>query len=908
MAQTPSEPPPTTIAEDPLTTPPLDFKLANADINALIQFITEHTGKPVMKEKSVNAKLTISAPDKVLPYQALDLLYDALLLEGFAVIETEDLIRIVPVADTGKFDMATYSRPLPEEVKRQKSQLIRRIIQLQNVRPEVVKTQLDPLLGKHASINVDSRTNKIIIVDTVRNIERYESILTELDIVGFDNMEVRIVQLQHADAAALADILQETVVKASTGGAPPQPGQKAEGGIAIIPDPRTNSLVITAPIDKTNSIVDFINRLDVPKPKEVGVHVVPMKFADAQSIAGAIADIFRRTTGKALQDTVEVRATGRNNALLILASDENFELIMEVIKSLDTEDAQKRETRKYELKHLDAEDTAKELEKLYGESQQNRNPYFFVFSYRNNDEVDVKFVPITRSNSILVIAPPSEFSLVEDLIKEIDQPINVDDVLPKIYRLKYARAIDVKDVLTTVFGGDSGGSGYQPWWMEDQEEEAAVGRLTGKIKFTADENTNSIIAISNNASNYAVVDQMIERLDRMDPELANTLILPLQHADATALANVLNTLFGKPVKPEGQRGEDAENVQDPFTFWWGADSRQEDETPISNLIEQVRFVPDPRTNSLLVTTAAQNFETIRGFITNLDNEEPQVLIKVRVVEVTRANDKRTGVRWTPDAGTYSPEDLENSVRVLQGLDFVDTFGGATGGPMDVTRSGLRNYDVSQQFDGRRGIISSTVNLDLLIQMLLKNTNSEMVINPTLYVSNNQAGHIFVGQNIPRLTATQLTPEGTRNDTYENEDIGIDMLITPNISKNGQVVLKVKLNTSQTTGETRFGSDVIQKREYDTKVAVTGGETVVLGGIRLETDQEIVRKVPFLGDLPVLGRIFRNRVKTDGVTDLYAFITPEVVSTAAEAARMVEEVESSIGAPRVPILPDEKEKK
>ena len=185
---------------------------------------------------------------------------------------------------------------------------------------------------------------------------------------------------------------------------------------------------------------------------------------------------------------------------------------------------------------------------------------------------------------------------------------------------------------------------------------------------------------------------------------------------------------------------------------------------------------------------------------------------------------------------------------------------------------------------------------------MKNLDAKILISPTLYVSNNQKGHIFVGENIPRLKGSQFTPEGARNDTFENEDIGINMEIVPNISKVGQVVLNVNLTTAQTTGATRFGSDILQKREYATKIAVFGGETMVVGGIRMADEQKTVRKIPLLGQIPLLGRLFRNKGSQRTATDLYAFITPEIISNTSDARAATRDLESSMGQDPGPIIP------
>ena len=136
-------------------------------------------------------------------------------------------------------------------------------------------------------------------------------------------------------------------------------------------------------------------------------------------------------------------------------------------------------------------------------------------------------------------------------------------------------------------------------------------------------------------------------------------------------------------------------------------------------------------------------------------------------------------------------------------------------------------------------------------------------------------------------------EGGQLFDYDHEDIGVIMEITPHINKNGDVVMTVSLETSQATGETRFGSDILQKREYDTQIAVRSGETMVMGGIRLTSQTETIRKIPLLGSIPYLGVLFRNRATVDSTTNLYAFITPSVVSDDERTQSITEEYEERV---------------
>jgi general secretion pathway protein D len=207
-----------------------------------------------------------------------------------------------------------------------------------------------------------------------------------------------------------------------------------------------------------------------------------------------------------------------------------------------------------------------------------------------------------------------------------------------------------------------------------------------------------------------------------------------------------------------------------------------------------------------------------------------------------------------------------------------------------------NYD--QSLAAGKGVIAANVNLDLVLQLLVKNLDSRLVSDPTISTRNNRKGNIFAGQNIPRLSKSQTTPEGALTQSFENEDIGINLEITPRINDDDTVVMQVHLKTDQITGETRFGSDILDKRTYTTEVAVKGGQTMVLGGIKLTSDLKIVRNFPILGKaigwIPVIGWPFRNTDTGVSTSDLYAFITPVVVSSKAEADRLTHKAMKEIG--------------
>jgi general secretion pathway protein D len=675
-------------------------------------------------------------------------------------------------------------------------------------------------------------------------------------------------------------------------------------------------VLVVASKEMLPNILRLIKQLDIEKPKDVRVRMLPLEHADSASVSRAIERLFPAKRDQAEKDKVQVISDGTEGAIVVVASDQNYALIKELVGQLDTKNAQKRETRRFELKYLDAQDTADQLSELYGRMKETSSIYSYIYGYDpygrgRSAKQEVNFVPVAQSNAILVIAPPSEFTLIESLIKELDQPLAKDEVLPEIYRIKNADATQVEKLLNTIFGNAQQGASYEDFyspyrWRSSAESQTKVGRLAGKVRFSSDTNTNSIIAVSNNKSVYDIVKEIIDEVDRAMPELANTLIIALEHSDAVEMARTLNILFGKPVQPQQRRQQQQPNPSggtdsggpganeevitgSDFSAWWGQTAQQgrEKELPISNLIERVRFVPDPRTNSLLVTTASHNFEVIKGFVKDLDKEEPQVQVKVRIVEIRKEGTRKLGLRWTPAPSLFSAEDLDSAVRVLGGLELIDTFDGGAKGLGSVTGSVL-GYNYSKNLGRGEGVIGGNVNMSLLMQLLIRNLDSKVKSDPMLYMSNNKPGELFAGDDVPRLDKTDATPQGGTQSYYKPNRVGVELKITPHINKNKRVVLSVSLVTSRLTGEKRGDSDIIQTRTYNTELAISSGETMVLGGITLDTKQKIVRKVPLLGDIPLLGYLFRNYDTVDSQSDVYVFITPRVVSSEQEAREIAGE--------------------
>ena len=400
------------------------------------------------------------------------------------------------------------------------------------------------------------------------------------------------------------------------------------------------------------------------------------------------------------------------------------------MKELDTEESVQMMTKTYELEHADAEDVADQMNELYSGMEESSGYRRYYYYPSRSQEPKTRFVPERRTNSIIAIARPTEIDKIDALVEKLDKPIDADQVAPRIYRVRYVDAQEMADVLNEIFGGEdeSSSGGYYDYWYGGYEDDTEVGRLYGKVKFVPETTTNSIIVTTNNQENFKIIEGFINDLDRFNPDAANTMVVHLQNAKAEDVAEELNSLFAAEGARAPQQKEGDEERSSYFAWLYGS-SKKKEERAISNLIGQVRVVPDTRTNSLTITTAVQNFELIRELIDKLDAESPKVLIRVRLIEITTTRALRIGTRFSSDTSVFESDDFDNGIS--------------------------NNFGFTWQQLRQDGTLNADVNVGLLVQFLQRHADTRILSEPTLVVNNNEPANIFVGSRIPFITAASL---------------------------------------------------------------------------------------------------------------------------------------------------------
>ena len=395
---------------------------------------------------------------------------------------------------------------------------------------------------------------------------------------------------------------------------------------------------------------------------------------------------------------------------------------------------------------------------------------------------------------------------------------------------------------------------------------------------------NRLLVFSKSKDNLAYIREAIKKLDT--PQTAGLpQIIELKHAQAEELAEQLNTLLAQDgtlasiqrsdsglstsaanASPFANTSSTSTNTStDPnaatttsassIAFWWQRSRPPTDRRNASNLIGQIRIVPVWRQNALMVLSPPEYKAAVNDMVALLDRPGRQVLLSAIVCEVSNEDATSLGLRWSSQAIT--PTNADNSFSI----------GGSSANTKNNFLPGL--FDSST--------LTANANLNLILQALSQKTKVNILSEPKIFTSDNQEASFFDGQDIPFVNDQTVNQVGQTTSSFDYKAVGIQLKARPRITITGDIDLQVNLQLASISPTvTVQGALVVDRRETTTHLILKGGQTVVISGILRKEDQDIVRKIPLLGDIPLLGYLFQSKEKTITEKELLVFITPVVV--------------------------------
>ena len=455
-------------------------------------------------------------------------------------------------------------------------------------------------------------------------------------------------------------------------------------------------------------------------------------------------------------------------------------------------------------------------------------------------------------NMVSVIADPNRIGDIVEQIKEWDQPLKVDDVLPLIITLHNSDPVKMATLLSDLFSEErSRGRGYDIMDMifgrrgRQTTQHEVVGPLYGKLTFEAVPDTKKIIVISQIPAAYKVIEELIEELDRQ--EMAELpMVVVLKYADPEDLCERLNALlneagteatirlskrtlsdYGSGATSEGQSGEGSsgnanrQNVESGVYRppWTRGQRRREEEQPISNIIGQVRFIPDYRSKAVLVLCPLEYKDSVRQMIEELDKPAKQVIIKAVIMEVQHEDMTSLGVQLSSNPGAFGAVG-ENSLLAGGQLDLFK--GLYEGSSFSTTTGGTQRGSLT---------LSADFNITALVDFLVKNTNAKILNEPKVWAKDNEEATFFNGGTVPFITDSKSSAESTSfTQSYSEKEVGLTMRVRPKITPDKAVDMEVNLIVSQLQPGLVLGNIATQETNTTTHMIVNDGETIMLSGI------------------------------------------------------------------------------
>lgn len=507
------------------------------------------------------------------------------------------------------------------------------------------------------------------------------------------------------------------------------------------------------------------------------------------------------------------------------------------------------------------------------------------------------------NNTLIITDYAANLKRLSKVIATLDSPRPAAEV--QVVVIKNSIASDIAVAVSKLMDESNRGGGGGPGASSDPSQRVVV---------MADPRTNSVLIRSANASKLALARSLVEQLDRpANADQANMRVVYLKNAEATKLVEVLQAVLsgesnGSSGNSDSSFGSNSRNRNSSGSMFGDSSSSSSglsssfgdgdsssggglgsqsginrdrgNQGPMSIKAGGAIIAADPATNSLIITAPEPVYRNIRGVIDQLDSRRAQVYIESLIVEVKANTVAEMGIQW--QFGTSRP----GQSSVVGGTNFGT--GGSnilavTQNPAALAAAGGLNVGVVRNGVSLFG--QTFLNLGLLARALETETNSNIRATPNLLTLDNEEARIIIGQNVPFVTGQYATTNNTLSSpfqTIERKDVGTMLRVRPQVSEGGTVKMEIAQEISSVVDTSQAAGIITNRRAIDSNVLVDDGQIVVLGGLIEDTVEGGISKVPLLGDIPGLGRLFRYDNRKRVKTNLLIFLRPVVLRSADQA--------------------------
>ncbi len=499
-------------------------------------------------------------------------------------------------------------------------------------------------------------------------------------------------------------------------------------------------------------------------------------------------------------------------------------------------------------------------------------------STTGGENVELRLTVNVQQNSVTVQAEPDVMEeLARLIVEEWDLPRPVGT--SKLYTLRFSDPLRVRNLLQEILGSGSSATGSSRGGRtggQGPSGRADVGEaVSGVYRFEAYPDRNALLVLAKTEENFDFLDSIIDAIDQPS-DVGLPRIIELKHANAITLSEELNALLApagvsQPIpRPDtGLSGEGFSDIeaggattaesggQMGFPWQQGGAANNDEQSPESSLIAKIRIVPIARQNALAVLAPPAFMEAVVDTIERFDRPTRQVMISATIAAVSLTDELKLGLRW----GAGVAAGGENSVGLSGNLT----------GAIDNVLSGLFESPGATFTLG-----DGTNNIGVVLDALSQLTNVRIVQQPRAFTADNKEAIFFNGKQVPVQTSTSVS-SGVTTGGFEYRDIGVMLNVRPRITSHGDVDMTINVEISEVETNTGVGDNpVFARRQVRSEILVQNGQTILIGGLLKEQEGKTKRKVPLLGDIPLLGALFTSVEDSIIHEELIVFVTPVVV--------------------------------
>ena len=520
------------------------------------------------------------------------------------------------------------------------------------------------------------------------------------------------------------------------------------------------------------------------------------------------------------------RVDTARNLLVLSGSRSELASMVETISVFDVDWMRGMSFGIFPLDTSDTEAIAQELDKI------------FANDHDGPSKGIVKFIPNARLKSILVISSRPEYlKKAETWIKRIDMASEATEKRAFVYHVQYRPAQELAQLLHKVYAGSSGAS-----------EATRFADIQGPGQ-------------SSSANGSTAIAQPADQAFTNDPTRALTGPLPQQ----AATVRVAVTPAAAAATPAAADAA-GDAATDGATGATGNPSGSLARAIPDDRGSGISIVTDDGNNALVISATPSEIRRVRRILAQIDTMPAQVLIEATIAEVTLNDNLKFGLRWFFEKG---------------------------GNEFRLTDSVVTAVTAAIPALSGFSYFLNTTNAKVLLNALAGITNVNVISSPSLMTLNNKRAVLQIGDEVPIATQSAVsvvTPNAPIVNSISFRNTGVILSITPRISDNGQVLLEIEQEVSdvKATSSSRIDSPTIQQRRIKTTVSVADGGSIVLAGMMQDRATRSREQIPLLGDVPVVGNLFKNKDDTISRTELLITITPQVVKDSAQVGLIAAE--------------------